>query len=124
MENAGPGALTLRLTTGEEVRRLNAQFAGTDRTTDVLAFADGSPDEEGPGVYFGDVVMALPVAEAHAREARHSVQAELELLAVHGTLHLLGHDHATRAGRRAMWKRQEEILASLGCPILSPQDNP
>jgi probable rRNA maturation factor len=121
LAEAGPGTLTLRLADEAELRRLNAQFAGVDRATDVLSFVSGDPDVEAPGVYFGDVVIALPIAEAHARAAGHDVQAELTLLAVHGTLHLLGHDHTDGQSHRAMWQRQDQILAALGCPIRSPQ---
>ena len=121
MSEAGPGSLTLRLTDEAELRRLNAQYAGSDHATDVLSFADGDPDVEGTGVYFGDVVIALPTADAHARAAGHDVQSELVLLAIHGTLHLLGFDHANDRSRDAMWRRQDQILADIGCLIRSPQ---
>jgi probable rRNA maturation factor len=118
---AGPGSLTLRLTDEGEIRRLNALYAGADHATDVLSFSDGGPDDEGGGAYFGDIVIALSVAEANAGAAGHPALAELSLLAVHGTLHLLGYDHASEAGRQAMWLHQDQILEDLGCPIRSPQ---
>ena len=121
LAEAGPGALTLRLTDEAELRRLNAQYADADHATDVLSFPDGGPDAEGTRVYFGDVVIALPIADAHARAAGHDVQSELTLLAVHGTLHLLGYDHATQQARRAMWQRQDQVLTDIGCSIRSPQ---
>jgi probable rRNA maturation factor len=123
LAGADPGGLTLRLTDDNELRRLNADFAHADYVTDVLSFPNGDPDAEGVGTYFGDVVIALPVAAAHAKAAGHDVQAELILLAVHGTLHLFGHDHADAQSRAAMWQRQDQILADLGCPIRSPQDD-
>lgn len=121
LAEAGPGSMTLRVTDEAELRRLNAQFAKSDHATDVLSFPDGDPDVEGSGVYFGDVVIALPVADSHAKVAGHDVQAELILLAVHGTLHLLGYDHANDQSRGAMWQRQDQILADVGCSIRSPQ---
>jgi probable rRNA maturation factor len=121
MSEAGPGSLTLRVTDEAELRRLNAQYAASDHATDVLSFADGNPNVEGNGVYFGDVVIALPIADAHARAAGHDVQSELLLLAIHGTLHLLGFDHDSERSRDAMWRRQDQILADVGCLIRSPQ---
>jgi probable rRNA maturation factor len=123
LAKAGPGSLTLRLTDEDELRRLNADFAHADCLTDVLSFPSGDPDGEGTGTYFGDVVIALPVAATHAKAAGHDVQAELTLLAVHGTLHLFGHDHADGRSRAAMWRRQDQILADLGCSIRSPRDD-
>jgi probable rRNA maturation factor len=121
---AGPGALTLRVTDEAEIRRLNADFADADHATDVLSFADGEADADGPGTYFGDVVIALPLAEAQALAAGHPVDAELALLAVHGTLHLLGHDHRDAGTRRRMWDLQDRILGDIGCPIRSPHGDP
>ncbi len=121
LANAGPGSMTLRLSDEGEMRRLNTEFANTDGVTDVLSFPDGSPDPEGPGTYYGDILIALPVAASQADSAGHSVQAELVLLAVHGTLHLLGHDHADLAGRVAMWSLQDRILSDIGCLLRSPQ---
>jgi probable rRNA maturation factor len=118
--NAGPGSLTLRLAGEDEVRRLNSEFAHSDYATDVLSFPDGAPDAEGTGAYFGDVVIALPIAAAQALTAGHDVQAELVLLAVHGALHLLGHDHAEESAREAMWSLQDRILSDIGCPVRSP----
>lgn len=121
LANARPGNLTLRLAGEDEVRRLNSEFAHHDSATDVLSFPDGAPDAEGAGAYFGDVVIALPIAAAQAAAAGHDVQAELVLLAVHGTLHLLGHDHADEPARRTMWSLQDRILTDIGCPVRSPQ---
>jgi probable rRNA maturation factor len=121
LAGAGRGSLTLRLAGEDEVRRLNSEFAHNDQSTDVLSFPDGSPDEDGAGAYFGDVVIALPIAAAQAAASGHEVQAELVLLAVHGTLHLLGQDHAVEASRRTMWELQDQILSDIGCPLRSPQ---
>jgi probable rRNA maturation factor len=73
-------------------------------------------DDRIPGdhEYLGDVVIAVPLAEAQARDAGHDLLSELSLLSVHGLLHLLGHDHADESERKAMWRMQEEILAQLG----------
>lgn len=96
-----------------EVRSLNRRFAGLDRSTDVLAFVDGQPDPDTGLIYFGDVVIAVPVAARQADAARHSLDDELTLLAVHGVLHLLGYDHARKPDKKRMWARQRHILDAL-----------
>ena len=114
-------ALTLVVTDDEEVRQLNRQFRHVDAPTDVLAFPAGAaaPFVEAPEQppYLGDVIISHPRAVAQAAEAGHSVQNELALLAVHGTLHLLGHDHTTPQEKAAMWAIQNAILASLNLKI-------
>jgi probable rRNA maturation factor len=64
--------------------------------------------------HLGDVVIAYPYAERQAQQFGNSAAAELRLLAVHGTLHLLGYDHASPEEEEEMWAVQEAILAPLG----------
>lgn len=111
---APQGELTVQLTDGSELQRLNQQFRGVDHPTDVLSFADGETDPETGVRYHGDVVIALPVARAQAEAAGHSLNAELSLLTVHGVLHLFGHDHATPGEEATMWSLQDDIMTSLG----------
>jgi probable rRNA maturation factor len=66
-----------------------------------------------PGL-LGDVVLCPQVAAAQAREAGHSTQAELELLAVHGILHLLGYDHAEPDEKAEMFGLQDRLLKQAG----------
>ncbi len=115
-EEAPEGDLTVVLASARRLQALNRRFAGEDHTTDVLSFVDGSRDAETGRLYFGDVVIAVPVAEAQAAAAGHSLQAEMSLLAVHGVLHLLGHDHARPEERRRMETAQSAILAALADP--------
>lgn len=118
-EGQTDGQMTIVVAEDEQVRELNARYRDVDSVTDVLAFpARGAlgpfvEPEETAG-YLGDVVIAYPQAAAQAQAAGHSVVDELRLLVAHGTLHLLGHDHATPDEEAAMWKRQDEILARLG----------
>ena len=112
----GPLALTVVVTSDERVRELNAQYAGLDEVTDVLAFAaEGDPYEvdSGEPPYLGDVIIAFPVAERQARDVQHSVMAELQTLTIHGTLHLLGYDHATPEQQAEMWALQSAALDAL-----------
>lgn len=113
-QQAASGALTIRLTGDAALRRLNRGFMGHDAATDVLSF----PAEE-PG-YFGDLAISVTRAAAQARAGGHSLQAELQLLVVHGVLHLLGYDHATRAQQARMWAAQARILSELGCELTGP----
>ncbi len=82
--------------------------------TDVLAFPSEPEKFRDAQRYLGDVVISLPRARRQARSRRVPLIQELSLLAIHGTLHLLGHDHADPADRRKMWRLQKNVLARLG----------
>jgi probable rRNA maturation factor len=116
--DAGPSELALVITGDDRIRSLNRDFLGYDTPTDVLAFPaleDGGPFVAAPeaGTYLGDVIVSYPRAVAQAQERGHSPEQELNLLVVHGVLHLLGYDHADDASKAAMWARQDAILAGL-----------
>ncbi len=85
-------AVTLVFADDAEVRRLNRKFRRKDKTTDVLSFP---LREKGPDGRFhlGDIIISVPRAAAQARELGHSLRYELEYLAAHGFLHLLGFEH-------------------------------
>lgn len=118
-QGAPKAELTVVLTGDARVRTLNRQYRGMDKPTDVLSFAaEEQVDEEG-NPYLGDVIISVPRARAQAAAAGHSLPAELQLLAVHGALHLLGHDHAQPAQRRKMWAAQDAILSQLGLSMRS-----
>jgi probable rRNA maturation factor len=112
----GPAALSLVITSAEAVQALNRQFVGEDAPTDVLAFPtsdDPTATEPGEPPYLGDVVIAYPVAREQASQAGHPTQSELQLLAIHGVLHLLGYDHATPDQEAEMWAFQSAALDAL-----------
>jgi probable rRNA maturation factor len=118
---AGPAALSIVVTGDEAVRRLNRTYRGVDASTDVLSFWSGEESDfifapDAPR-YLGDVVISFPRAEAGAQSAGHPVEAELQLLTVHGVLHLLGHGHADPDKEATMWATQTEILRDLGAPV-------
>lgn len=105
----GNAALTLYVTDDAEIHKLNRAFHGTDAPTDVLAFpSDIGRSAERP--YIGDIVISYDRARAQSRAAGWHIADELDLLAVHGILHLLGYDDLTPRKRAKMWKRQAEIL--------------
>jgi probable rRNA maturation factor len=108
-----PVALTVTVTSSERVHELNLQYAGIDSTTDVLSFpAEGDPYavEPGEAPYIGDILIAYPVAESQAAQAGTPVIAELQLLSIHGSLHLLGYDHDTPDRQAEMWAYQSAAM--------------
>lgn len=115
-------ALTLVLTGDEAIQELNRQYLGVDSPTDVLSFPAGEVDPETQEFYLGDVILSYPRAQAQAAAAGHPLEAELQLLTVHGVLHLLGYDHAEREEKDQMWSEQDQILTALGCPARPPVD--
>jgi probable rRNA maturation factor len=108
------GDLTILLSDDAQVRELNRQYLGIDAPTDVLSFPAGEADPDTGVTYLGDVIISVPQAVAQARAAGHGLEAEVQLLVVHGVLHLLGHDHAQPEGRGRMWAAQADVLSQLG----------
>ena len=87
--------LAVRLTGDEELQKLNRDFRGVDRTTDILSF----PGTETPeGRHLGDIVISVPTARRQAAERDHHLLRELKILLLHGLLHCLGHDHESDDG--------------------------
>lgn len=111
---APPGvALTVRLVGSRESRRLNAAFRGKDAATNVLAFPAG-PVSGADEPELGDLVICLPVVAGEARAQGKRLHDHLAHLVVHGTLHLLGHDHDRPANARKMEVAELRILQGLG----------
>ena len=122
---------TVRLSDDAELHQLNHQYRGIDRPTDVLSFG-GEGFEDGqrvrPGAaagdahadYLGDIVISVERCASQAAAAGHDSESELALLVIHGTLHLLGYDHDTRACKARMWAVQARALAALGIDISVP----
>lgn len=131
--------LTVVLTDDESVRELNRTFRFIDAPTDVLSFpnqefppaeapAEDEPLEEShatttlilpeevlseDAAYLGDIIIAVPYTQRQAEREKRTFDSELELLVVHGVLHLLGYDHATVEDEQAMWAIQDEVLAQV-----------
>ncbi len=110
--------LSIVIDTDAAVQALNVQFRGVAAPTDVLSFpADPLPEglaESQDVPYIGDLVIAYPYASTQAARLGHPLKDSLALLVVHGTLHLLGHDHDTPARKAAMWQAQADALRKLG----------
>jgi len=119
-----PCELAVVVTDDRALHELNRRHRGVDAPTDVLAFADETrgPFIGAPGLprYLGDVIVSFQRAQAQAAEAGHDVQAELQLLVVHGVLHLLGYDDLAQEERAEMWAAQARVLQALGVEVHLP----
>jgi probable rRNA maturation factor len=105
---------------------LNRRFRGVPHPTDVLAFSNETRGPFSGGAagfprYLGDIVISLDRARAQAEAAGGTLPEELQLLTVHGVLHLLGYDHADEREKEQMWTIQSEILRLLNVSILLPE---
>ncbi|MDR9439814.1 MAG: rRNA maturation RNase YbeY [Halomonas sp.] len=112
-EVAADSELTIRFVGDVESQALNRDYRGRDRPTNVLSF----PFENLPGIalpLLGDLVVCHPVVVSEAEEQDKSLRAHYAHMVVHGTLHLLGHDHMEDTEAEAMEALEREILASLG----------
>jgi len=85
------GEVALVLTRDPALRELNARYRGKDKPTDVLSFPGGAAG-------LGDIVVSVDTAERNARRGGRTLQRELDVLALHGFLHVLGYDHETDDG--------------------------
>ena len=115
--NAG---FTIVITSDELIQELNREYRDIDVPTDVLSFQADTIDPENGALYLGDVLISYPHAEIQATAGGHSTEDELQLLVVHGILHLLGYDHAYPDEKEEMWTAQEDIRAQLGKAGIAP----
>lgn len=106
--------LSIAIVEIDEMTELNTRYRGKEGPTDVLSFGcdDPCPVESDEPVTLGDVVIAPQIALAQAEEYGHTVEEELNLLLVHGILHLLGYDHEEDDAAAAMQQRERELLTA------------
>jgi probable rRNA maturation factor len=114
--------MTIVLTDDAQLHELNREFLGMDAPTDVLSFPASESDPETGTPYLGDILISIPRAAQQAQAAGHTVEAEVQLLVVHGTLHLMGYDHAEAEEKARMWSAQAEVLSRLGLSYIKIQD--
>jgi len=115
--------LTVVLTDDDQLHELNRDYLGVDVPTDVLSFPAGDEDPETGVRYLGDILISIPRAKKQAKAGGHPLEAEVQLLVVHGTLHLLGHDHAKAREKARMWKAQSEVMSKLGLGHVKVQES-
>lgn len=144
-ENVKDGEVALSFVNDEGIHRLNREYRGIDKPTDVLSFAMREAgedeiaivygdedeyevfeepgddeedamedDEDGFAEPLGDIIISVQRAIVQAEEYGHSVERELGFLFVHGFLHLIGYDHATKEQEKTMFGKQEQILQKAG----------
>jgi probable rRNA maturation factor len=106
--------ISVTLTDDAAMRRLNREWRGKDRPTNVLSFPFSDLPPAGAPRHLGDVILALETSQREAREQRKTLADHLAHLVVHGVLHLMGFDHERAAEARAMEWRETAILATLG----------
>ncbi|HBU27759.1 TPA: rRNA maturation RNase YbeY [Candidatus Uhrbacteria bacterium] len=100
--------VSLAFVTAHAMKRLNEAYYGGYGVTDVLAFpSQGIEEARG---YLGEILIYYPRAEKQAREHKTTTRAEVELLLVHGLLHLLGYNHETPQKKDTMFRLQDRIL--------------
>jgi probable rRNA maturation factor len=117
--------VSVRVTTDEEIHRLNHQYRGVDRPTDVLSFSfvEDMPDAshprqpDGVPVQLGEVILAFPYALRQAADLGYPVETELAWLTIHGALQLAGYTHDTDDAAEHMEALEREALAILGITV-------
>ncbi len=120
--------VSILLADDETLRRLNRDYRGKDRATNVLAFPNMAPGSAPPpdtALALGDLALAWETLRREAAAQGKPLAAHFSHLVVHGTLHLLGHDHESEAEARVMEDLERGILGSLGLPdpYQIPEDN-
>ncbi len=105
-EGAGlsDAGFSICLVSDRRMKEYNATYRSIPKTTDVLSF----PDDPEDGSYLGDIVISVETAVRQAVSRRHSLLRELEILIVHGYLHVLGHDHQADEG--LMMRMQRKLV--------------
>ena len=99
----------------EEMHKLNKEYRGIDKTTDVLSFALNDNKHINPIINsLGDIFISIPKMKSQAKEYGHSEKRELSFLTIHGILHLLGYDHMEKEDEEIMFGLQKEIMIELG----------
>jgi len=130
------GEVTVAFASDARVRSLNRTYRGVDEATDVLSFpsglqAPGSRLQESPAVarsrkpdaFLGDIVIARGVARRQAAAQPHAESAEWRVLALHGLLHLLGHDHETDDGAMGRLERRLRQKGGLAGGLIERQSH-
>ena len=111
--------VSILLADDETLKRLNRDHRGRDRATNVLAFPNMSPGSARPpgmALILGDLALAWETLHREAAVQGKPLAAHFSHLVVHGTLHLLGHDHEAEAEAQVMEDLERGILGSLGLP--------
>lgn len=114
--------ITITLTNDENIRNINNDYRGIDKTTDVLSFPMFERDELNNKIenklfnhedVLGDIVISVPKVREQAEKYGHSFERELSYMIVHGFYHLMGFDHIKEEDKKEMRPKEEKILNQL-----------
>ena len=103
--------VSLILVSLEEIHRMNKEYRGLDRPTDVISFEETDEEDEN---YLGDIFICIDKVYEQAKNYEHSNEREFAFLLLHGILHLSGYDHIEKEDEIVMFKKQDELLEKLG----------
>lgn len=113
--------LTILVDDDQRIQKLNNEYLSIDAPTDVLAFPADFTDPDTGHNYLGDVIISFPQAKSQAEKRGHSLEAEIQILIVHGVLHLLGYDHLESEDKEIMWSAQSQVLSQVDPQIPVPE---
>lgn len=106
--------LEITFVDNDYIHKMNREYRGIDRVTDVISFAFEDNDDIKKEIrVLGEIYICIPRMIEQANSYEHSEKRELSFLTVHGLLHLLGYDHMNENDERVMFKLQDEILDKL-----------
>lgn len=107
------GSIDLTLVTDKVIQEMNAEYRNLNKPTDVISFAylevtefENVPDD----IIAGDIFISIDTAKKQAKEHKHALNKELEVLFIHGLLHLFGFDHKTDKGEKEMEEWAKKVL--------------
>jgi len=123
---ARASSFTLLLTTDSAVKKLNSDWRGKNKPTNVLSFPQFTPTElkklkpskgaKSPKIYLGDIAISYRYVVDEAKKEDKKLLDHATHLMIHGILHIFGYDHATAAQAVQMEKLEKKVMASLGLP--------
>jgi probable rRNA maturation factor len=103
--------VSVALVSSSEIKKLNKLYRGQNLPTDVLSFSNLDCQKFPNDFDLGEVIICYPVAVKQAKAKRHSISREIEILLVHGLVHLLGYDHETEHDAAVMQELEKKILS-------------
>lgn len=103
--------IELLLTDDDEISKINREFRGIDKATDVLSF----PSDPFPNAPLGSIIISVDKVQSVSEELGHTPDDEIALLFIHGILHLLGYDHEVDSGE--MRERERELVNEFNLPL-------
>ena len=105
--------VSVLLVDNEEIKKLNEEWRGKDKPTDVLSFPINEETPYGCKL-LGDIVISVPYAKEHAKEFGNTFQEEMVRLLAHGLLHLLGYDHErSEEDAKIMFQKEKELISAV-----------